>query len=321
MGANGTALDEVIIATLDEYGQDEGFRDNVTKNVSLLRELKKADNIVKYAGGASIREPLSYAENTTFKWYRGSETLNVNQAVVLGYAEFNWKYCNVNVIVTGEDQYTNAGEYAIQDLVMSKVNNAQATMTNQLGLGSFADGTGSAGKEMGGLKLIVADAPSTGTVGGIDRSATASTFWRNQVVNPATTSSADLIAAMEEMDLLTQRMGDRCNLIIMGKTYYKRFKAGTTYTQNTDNSTSTMQISAKNAEFAGIPVIYDYNCGDERAYFLNTKYLKLKVHANRFMKVEKEKMFVNQDSKVIPVFSMLNLTCSNCSLQGVVKPA
>jgi hypothetical protein len=51
-------------------------------------------------------------------------------------------------------------------------------MKNKMGAAVYADGTGSAGKEIGGLALLVPDAPTVGTVGGINRATWA--FWRSQ---------------------------------------------------------------------------------------------------------------------------------------------
>jgi hypothetical protein len=51
-------------------------------------------------------------------------------------------------------------------------------MKNKMGAAVYADGTGSGGKEIGGLALLVPDAPTAGTVGGINRATWA--FWRSQ---------------------------------------------------------------------------------------------------------------------------------------------
>ena len=50
-------------------------------------------------------------------------------------------------------------------------------MMNNIALACMPTVRAMAAKEIGGLQLLVADAPSTGTVGGINRASFA--FWRN----------------------------------------------------------------------------------------------------------------------------------------------
>ena len=51
-------------------------------------------------------------------------------------------------------------------------------------------------------------------------------------------------------------------------------------------------------------------------YFLNTKYLKLKVHKDANWSQEDDKVPVNQDAVVVPIYWMGQLVTSNRSLQG-----
>src|SRR6185437_10843948 len=91
-------------------------------------------------------------------------------------AEFDIKQLMVAVSISGLEQLQNAGEERSINLVASRVENAEDTMKNVVALAMYADGTGSGGKEIGGLQLLVADTP-TNTVGGIDRNTW--NFWRN----------------------------------------------------------------------------------------------------------------------------------------------
>ena len=52
---------------------------------------------------------------------------------------------------------------------------------------------------------------------------------------------------------------------------------------------------------------------------LNTDYLKLAVHRDADMDEVPEMRAINQDAVVIPIIWMGNLTCSNRSLQGLLK--
>ena len=55
-------------------------------------------------------------------------------------------------------------------------------------------------------------------------------------------------------------------------------------------------------------------------YFLNTDYLKLKAHQDANLTTLDQAKPYNQDASVTPILWMGNITCSNRSLQGVLKP-
>ena len=80
-------------------------------------------------------------------------------------ARYDWKQCAVSVTVSGLESLKNSGKEKIIDLVSSRVRNAERTMMNNMSTAIYSDGTGTGGKQIGGLQLLVADA-GTGTVGG-----------------------------------------------------------------------------------------------------------------------------------------------------------
>ena len=56
-------------------------------------------------------------------------------------------------------------------------------------------------------------------------------------------------------------------------------------------------------------------------YFLNTNYLEVVVHRDANWSTADEKVSLNQDAVVIPVFWQGQLVCSNRSLQGILLDA
>jgi hypothetical protein len=78
---------------------------------------------------------------------------------------------------------------------------------------------GHRGKQIGGLQLLVADTPTSGTVGGISRS---NTFWRNQTYDATTDGSAAATVAniqtyMNEVFLRCTRGDDKPDMILASK--------------------------------------------------------------------------------------------------------
>ena len=100
-------------------------------------------------------------------YYSGYESLNISPSDVFSAAEYDWKQAAVNVSWSGlEARIQNSGDAASIKLVAGRIKNSERTMRNQISIGIYSDGSGSAGKQITGLQSQVADAPSTGTVGG-----------------------------------------------------------------------------------------------------------------------------------------------------------
>ena len=75
----------------------------------------------------------------------------------------------LSVSISGLEELQNSGSERVIDLLESRIKNAERTMANNVSNDLYSDGTASGGKQIGGLQHIIADAPSTGTVGGINR--------------------------------------------------------------------------------------------------------------------------------------------------------
>lgn len=161
--------------------------DNVTRNNAILRELsKRGMGFLPFDGGRVIDQEINYANNTNATWYAGYETVAINPQETFSMAEFDMKLLAVAVSVSGEEQLKNSGAERSINLVASRIMNAEATMDNVVAASMYSDGTGSGGKEIGGLQLLVADTP-TNTVGGISR--TSWPFWANIAANIGASST------------------------------------------------------------------------------------------------------------------------------------
>ena len=316
-------LTEIVTTTLRR--RSKTLADNVSQHNALLSRLRSKGNSSMVPGGRTIVEELEYAENATFQYYSGYEILDVSPSDVISAAEFNWKQAAVNVTASGlETRIQNAGPEQIINLLESRIKNAEKTMANQISVGVYSDGTGSGGKQIGGLQSVVADA-GTGTVGGIN-SATF-TFWKNQTsgdVANADTSFEVLDAEMKNMWLETTRGTDGVDIIVSDQTLYKMFWDNLTDRQRITSASEGIQ-GFQTLKFVTADVVMDggpnpHNSGipATHMYFLNSDYLYFRVHsATNFVPFERREP-VNQDALVVPILFAGNLTCSNRSLQGIV---
>jgi hypothetical protein len=293
--------------------------DNVSDSNALLSRLSSKGKVRTVSGGRVIVEELEYAENSTFKYYSGYETLDISPSDVFSAAEYNWKQAAVVVSASGlEVEVQNSGKEAVIDLLEKRIQNAFRTMKNQISTGIYSDGTGSGSKQITGLQALIADDPTTGTVGGIDRSTW--TFWRNQKYSNATMSSSVIQGYMQNLWISCCRGADKPDLITADSYMYEYFWDALQAIQRITTADGTGQQGWSMLKFLNADVIYDGDSGHPAytMYFINSDYLYWRPHVNRNFVPLEQRDSVNQDAMVVPIVFAGNLTMSNASLQGVL---
>ncbi len=313
-------LSEIITTTLRNRSGE--LADNVSKGNPLLFRLKEKGSW-KSATGRTICQELEYAENGTFMYYSGGEVLNISASDVMTAAEFDWKQAACAVVATGlEIDVQNTDKEQIIDLMAGRIKNAQRTMKNNITIGMYSDGTGWSGKQIGGLQLLIADDPTTGTVGGINRASYP--FWRNRVWDATSdgsaTSATTIQSNMNGMYLRTSRGTDHTDLILSDANYYKYFWSSLQAIQRVADSTMA-EAGFQTVKFAGADVVYEDSTGmpSNHMYFLNTDYLFLRYAPSRLFKPLEKVQAINQDAVAQLITFAGNMTSSNLSLQGVYK--
>jgi hypothetical protein len=306
-------LSEIITTTL--RNRSKSLADNVTNHNALLQRLSTKGNISTVTGREIVRE-LEYASNGTVSFYSGYETLNVEPSDVLTSATFDYKQLAGNVTISGLEQIKNSGTEALINLLESRIGVLEKSMKNTLSTSLYSDGTGTNGKEVGGLQLLVADA-GTGTIGGIN--STTYTFWQNAQTTATSSafSTTNVQSDMNTMYLSLVRGSDSPDLIMADANAYKSFLGSLQAIQRI-TSDGMAKSGFTSVAYLNSDVIFDDACPQDKMYFLNTDYLRLEVAAGRNFVPGEAKMSVNQDALVTPMFWSGNLTVSNRALQGVI---
>ena len=311
-----TNYDDIFTTTLEK--RSKKLADNVSKNNALLSRLSAKGKIRTIDGGYKILEELEYGEGDMV-WYGGYDTINYTPKQLFTSAEYALKLCAVPVAISGEDKLKNSGKEQMINLFEKRIENAEKTMKNKLSAALYGDGTGSSGKEIGGLRLLVADAPETGVVGGIDRAS--NEFWRNQSVSAAVTSD-NILAKMDEIYLKCCRGTDKPDLIVADNVMYSTYEQALQPNQRfTDPKLAEAGFTT--LKFKGADVVFDGGqggaCPSKHMYFLNTDYIYLRPHKDRNMTViGGDRMAINQDALYRIIGWAGNLTMSNAALQGVL---
>jgi hypothetical protein len=316
-------LSEIVTTTL--RNRSGRLADNVTKNNALLMRLRKRGKVRPVSSGRTIVQELEYAENGTFKRYSGYEVLNVAPSTVFSAAEYNYAQAAVAVSISGLEELQNAGEAQVIDLLESRIGNAERTLTNNIALDCYSDGTADGGKQIGGLALLIDTTPATGIVGGID--AATWTFWRNVAFDATTdggaaATSANIQSYMNRVYLQLVRGADKPDLIVADNNYYRFYLESLQAIQRV-TSDEMAQAGFESLKYMGSDVVLDGGYGGgspaNRMFFINTNYLYFRPHSARnFVPIGGERMAVNQDAMVKLIGFAGNMCTSNRFLQGVL---
>ena len=311
---------DIFTTTLEN--RSESMADVVSKHNALLSRLHEKGHNRYIYGGSKILEELEYGEGD-MSWYSGYDAITYTPKQLFTAAEYSLKLCAVPVAISGEDMLKNSGKYQMMDLFEKRIENAQKTMCNKMSEAIYGDGTASSGKAIGGLALLVADTPTTGTVGGINRATSGNEFWRNQSVKSSTAFTSDTLRlAMDKMYLSLSRGSDKPDLIIAGNTMYSLFEQSLTALQRYTEP-KLAEAGFTSLRYKGADVVFDGgqggNCPEGKMYFLNSNYIYLRSHKDRDMKViGGERMSINQDAIYKIIGWAGNMTMSNAALQGVL---
>ena len=315
-------LSEITTTTI--RSRTRKLADNVSDNTALLFRLRERGNMRTVSGGEKIMQELEYAENATYKRYSGYETLNISPSDVFTAAEFEWKQCAVAVSISGLEELKNSGKERMIDLLSSRVANAERTMINNMSTDIYSDGTADGGKQIGGLQLLVADDPTTGTVGSINR-ATFS-FWQNGLydfsVESATPSATTIQTAMNTLWLRIVRNQDTPDLIVADNVNYEYYWASLQANQRFMDD-NMAQAGFQTLKFQQADVVFDGglrgSAPANHMYFLCTPYIHYRPHVDRNMvPLNPDRFAVNQDAMVKLIAWAGNMTLSNAELQGVM---
>lgn len=296
--------------------------DNVSDNNAFLNRLKKKGNIKTKSGGTSIVQELDYAENGTYQRFSGYDSLNTAASDVLSSAEYDWAQAAIHVTASGRELRMNSGKEAMINLVKARIANAMRTAANNFSIDLY--GSGSLTNQIGGLGALVTT-DGTGTVGGIVSGTY--TFWKNKFQENAGTGAptgttelpTNIVSGMNKLWLQTVRGADKPDLIILSHDFYVGYEGSLQQYQRYSSSDSA-SAGFESLKFKSADVIFDDNSNftttSETGYFLNTDYLFLVEHPDARWTQDEDKVPVNQDAVVIPIYWMGQLVCSNRSLQG-----
>jgi len=300
--------------------------DNLTEQNALLKLMRQKGGVRHDSGGTTIDEPLMYGDNDTVKAFAGYEVLNTQPQEGLTTAQFAWKQIAGSVSISGIEEFKNSGsKVKVFNLLKAKMDQLKISFSKSVNEQMFGDGTGTSGKEIGGLALLVSDAAAT--VGGIDESASGNGWWANQrldfdgtytTFNTASGSSIEGLDAFRGMWNDVIRNSDKPDLLIGADTIHEAYEAYTEGDKYRTFNTNTADLGFDNVAFKGVPFVWDVDITDNRVYFLNFDYLKFVIGSGKdFITTPFDRPYA-QDARLAHMLLYANMTISNRARQGVI---
>ena len=305
--AGNSNFDALLSTTLANYRAQ--LTDNVFTARPLTYFLMDRGRIRMLNGGTKIVEPLIYGKNSTVGSYSGYDSLALTPQEGITAAEYEWKQFAASISISGIEEAKNNGEQEVINLLEAKIMQAEESMRESFNQMFFGNGTGHGGKDWNGLANLV---EASGTVGGIDRGDSSNSWWRSYENNSA---GALTLAKMATAYNSVSVGNDHPDMILTTQTLFEKYEAllvpNLRYTD-----TKTADAGFQNLLFKAAPVVYDVHCDSGVMYVLNSKYLTLVGHSQKWFAQTEFVKPEDVDARYALIMCYGNLTVRNAAKQG-----
>lgn len=246
-------------------------------------------DMVEYEdGGKDITNPIISGRNPNVTSYTYYDELPVDQTNEFNTVSYGWARMAGSVIISDQEQDENQGSQQIFKLLKGKMMALEESIKEFFSTKLYGVG---AGKDPNGLALLIPDNPATGTVGGIDRAA--NEYWRTMVADHSDSLTTENIEEVLDDVLLEMKQGknEKPDLILCGRNFYRMYRKAvrdkiSILSDGNVASKKMYDLGFDGVSFGGVTMIYDEACPEDKAYVINTTYLRMHVLKHVNMKVK-----------------------------------
>lgn len=308
MAFSAQELQDAGKIALDYYVKNKPI-DQVAVERPLMKALMGKKK--SFPGGKQyIVEQLRYRYQSNFQWFNGASVVSYNKRVTVEQAQFPWRSAHdgfsldedrlaqngISIDDNGKGGNASSAERVqLTNLLQESVETLRLGFEEKFSMYLHLDGSSST-DAITGLDSLVSLAPTSGTVGGIDRSS--NVYWRNNVSTgltaPTTQAQAiAFLAAMETMWRACVKNGGRPDLIFAGASFIDAYIAAMNLNgqaiQYAGGEARKLDGGISGVYYKGIEIQwcpeFDDNFGGfvspatswtKRCYFINSKHLTLR---------------------------------------------
>lgn len=247
-----------------------------------------ASNRVEYEdGGYQISNPLIVGRNpnvTSMEYYDQVPVQQTNEFATVNYT---WSRIVGTVIISDQEEDENKGESAIFKIMKAKLEVLEESIKEKFSEYLYSAGGGA---DPLGLPSLIPDDPTTGTLAGINRANESQ--WRTSSYNFAGGLNATNIEeAFDDILMDLTFKSDKPDLILAGRNIFRLYRAAVRdkivlNLSDTSNGKRMMDLGFGGLAHQEIPILYDEDCPVNKAYFINSKYLRLHILKGVNMRVK-----------------------------------
>lgn len=304
MPISNADLQELAKVSLDEYLRNMPV-DQIATERPLLKKLMGGRKTFLGAK-QNVVENIRKTYGSNFAWAYGEDAVSFNKRNTTEQAAFPWRRAVDGLYLDYDRLFGNGikvregerGAFKLEqnekvqllNLLDEQMEVLREGFMEKLDLEMHRDGTQDT-DAIAGLDVLVSTAPTTGTIGGLDR-ATA-TYWRNHAETAIATGTVGNLA--QKMELAWRKCiknGGSPDFILAGGKFIDAYRKEITVTNNA-NAGSVKSLDAgvgsgtnTGLYFKGVEIIWDPQFEtldalstpaiewEKRCYFLNTKFMK-----------------------------------------------
>lgn len=295
-------VDETLTLTMTNL--IPGIKDNIFRENTLLGWLQENAK-KKVKGGTSLSHGIRYAKNTSGGSYARYEQLNTTPQDNLTRDQWPWKQYYHTIAIDGYTERVNTGQFAIDDAMDEKKEQAEMSLKDDLEIDLFA-----ASPATNGLRSLPVVVLGSGTEGQIN--GTTSTWWAAQSSAAGSWSGG---VGRSTLVTLCNTLSKRNpvgmpELLVSDQDDVERYESTLVSQYRYTNNKPDIGASPK-LMFKEIPWIWSVQATANVIYALHSKAIDLTVHSNCDFIVTPFVKPANQDARVGQILFMAALTTGN----------
>lgn len=270
------AYDDLLATTLDNYRGK--LVDNIFSKHVLAWLLKTKGSVRMLDGGEQIVEHLLTGENDDVGTFDEWEPVDITPQGGIDVAKFDWGTMVSTIAISGLEEAKNAGKSQILSLM--KARTLQSEKTLQRLFNDMLWGTSGVAGGFGSVLDIIDD---VATVGEINPATNA--FWKSPVSKAVaqTNDFAALQAVLTNLYNTASDGTDVVNAVIGDQASYEMYELGLTPNVRYQDKESA-NAGFQSLMFKGVPMYWDKAAPANTMVGINTEYLSLVGHKNRWFK-------------------------------------
>lgn len=278
--AAGGTLQNVIHGLIDNSRRDLIMAS--VKSNAFYAWMTASNKVELEDGGANITNPMLVGRNPNVAAVQYYDEAPIGETTELTTIGYGYSRIVGTYIISDQEVDEVQGTDSLVKILDVKLKALLESITEQFS--SWFYGLGG-GLEPLGLASLIPDDPTAGTIGGQSRAD--AQFRTSAYQFGGGLDATNIEEAFDDVMMDLKLKDDKPDLILVGRNIWRTYRQAVRdkFTIPLDNSKggkAMYDLGFEGCMHNGVPMLFDEDCGPNRAYFINSKYLKPHVlkHVN-----------------------------------------